>query len=149
MELAAEVRALFELFEAWADEQDVALQLHGTDARGSGDRAMLRRTLNNLLRNAVHHSARGSTVDVTLAADAQRVCIEVCNAGPTITPEHLPHLFERFYRADPLRRRSGEGAGLGLAFVKSIGELHRGTVAVRSADGRICFSLELPAPRRG
>ena len=149
VELAAEVRALFEYFEAWADEQGVALQLHGAGARVSGDRAMLRRALSNLLRNAVHHSARGATVDVTLTADAQRVRVDVCNAGAQIAPEHLPHLFERFYRADPSRRRNGEGAGLGLAIVKSIVELHRGTVAVRSADGRNCFSVELPSPRRG
>ena len=149
VELAAEVRALFEYFEAWADEQGVALQLRGGDARVRGDRTMLRRALSNLLRNAVHHSVRGAAVDVTLAADAQRVRVEVCNAGAAIAPEHLPRLFERFYRADSSRRRNGEGAGLGLAIVKSIVELHRGTVAVRSADGRTYFSFELPAPRRG
>ncbi|OIQ85956.1 sensor kinase CusS [mine drainage metagenome] len=147
VELAAEVRALFEYFEAWADEQGVALRLHG-DARVCGDRAMLRRALSNLLRNAVHHSARGAAVEVTLAADAQRVRVEVCNTGAAIAPQHLPHLFERFYRADPSRRRNGEGAGLGLAIVKSIVEMHRGTVAARSADGLTCFSIEVPAPRR-
>ena len=148
VELATEVQALFEYFEAWADEQGVALQLHGGAARVRGDRAMLRRALSNLLRNAVHHSARGAAVDVTLAVDAQRVRVDVCNARAAIAPEHPPHLFERFYRADPSRRRTGEGAGLGLAIVKSIVELHRGTVSVRSADGHTCFSVELPAPRR-
>jgi two-component system heavy metal sensor histidine kinase CusS len=147
VDLALEVQALFEYFEAWADEQGVALRLHG-GARVRGDRAMLRRALSNLLRNAVHHSARGSVVDVTLVADVQRVRVDVCNAGAAIAAEHLPHLFERFYRADPSRRRSGEGAGLGLAIVSSIVELHRGAVAVRCADGRTCFSVELPMARR-
>ena len=146
VDLALEVHALFEYFEAWADEQGVALRLHGA-AQVRGDRAMLRRALSNLLRNAVHHSARGGAVDVTLAADAQRVRVDVCNAGAAIAAEHLPHLFERFYRADPSRRRNGEGAGLGLAIVKSIVELHRGVVAARCADGRTCFSVELPAAR--
>jgi two-component system heavy metal sensor histidine kinase CusS len=149
VDLAVEVGALFEYFDAWADEQGVALRLHGAGARVDGDRALLRRALSNLLRNAVHHSVRGAAVDVTLTADAQRVRVEVCNAGPAIAPEHLPHLFERFYRADPSRRRNGEGAGLGLAIVKSIVELHRGAVAVRCADRRTCFSVELPASRRG
>ncbi len=147
VDLAVEVLALFEYFEAWAEEQGVELRLRG-GARVHGDGSMLRRALSNLLRNAVHHSARGGAVDVTLAADAQRVRVEVCNAGAAIAPEHLTHLFERFYRADPSRRRNGEGAGLGLAIVKSIVEMHRGSVAVRCADGRTCFSIELPAPRR-
>lgn len=147
VDLAAEARALFEYFEAWAEEQGVALTLSGAAAPVRGDRAMLRRALSNLLGNAVRHAARGSAVELRLVQRPQRLRVEVCNLGPDIAPEHLPHLFERFYRADASRRRSGEGAGLGLAIVQSIVEMHKGSVDVRSAGGSTCFAIELPTAR--
>jgi two-component system heavy metal sensor histidine kinase CusS len=85
-------------------------------------------------------------VQVRLAQDTDQVRIAVSNPGPTIAPEHLPRLFERFYRADPSRQSaSGEGTGLGLAITQAIVQAHGGRIQAESADGHTCFSVHLPA----
>ncbi len=71
--------------------------------------------------------------------------VAVSNRGDTITPGQQVKIFDRFYRADPSRQRQAQdGAGLGLALVQSIMQLHRGTVSVHSADQLTCFTLHLP-----
>ena len=85
---------------------------------------MLQRALSNLLSNAIRHAAAHSTVRIKVTSGITQVDIRVINQGLVIAAEHLPRLFERFYRADPSRQRHSEGAGLGLAMVKSIVELH-------------------------
>jgi two-component system heavy metal sensor histidine kinase CusS len=72
--------------------------------------------------------------------------IEVENPGLAIGAEHLPHLFDRFYRTEPARHRSGEGAGLGLAIVRAIAQAHGGGVGVTSETGRNVFWLHIPVP---
>jgi len=142
--LADEVRTVFDYYEAWAEEQDVSLVLKG-DAAISGDRLMLRRALSNLLSNAIHHTSSGQTIQVRLESVAnEAVLISVENPGATIPPEHIPRLFDRFYRVDPSRQRNGEGAGLGLAIVKSIIDAHGGKTEVTSAAGRTRFRITLP-----
>jgi len=144
VELAAEVRALFDYFEAWAEEHGVALEVRG-DAAVSCNRPMLRRALTNLLANAVRHTPAGQAVRVELRAEApQGACVAVENGGPDIPAEHLPRLFDRFYRVDPSRQRGVDGAGLGLAIVKSIVEAHGGRIAVSSGGRRTRFELCLP-----
>jgi two-component system heavy metal sensor histidine kinase CusS len=144
VDLAAEVRALFDYFEAWAEEQGVTLALDGAAAAVLGDRLMLRRAMSNLLANAIRHTRAGQGVRVHLEADAQATRISVENPGVQIPDEHLPWLFDRFYRVDPARRRQGEGAGLGLAIVKSIVTAHGGTIRVTSSGGRTQFLIVLP-----
>lgn len=144
VDLAAEVGALFDYFNAWADEREVALALDGTATVG-GDRLMLRRALSNLLANAIRHTAPGERVRVHLEADRQGAQIAVENPGPPIPPELLPRLFDRFYRVDPSRRRQDEGAGLGLAIVKSIVAAHGGTVSASSSTRGTRFLITLPS----
>lgn len=144
LDMSTELAALFEYFEPWADERHVRLTHVGTMPPIRGDRLMLRRALSNLLSNAIRHTAADQTVTVSLNSDEQHAVIQVANPGPTIAPEHLPHLFDRFYRVDPSRQRNGDGAGLGLAIVKSIVEAHGGEIAVRSSDGVTTFELKLP-----
>ena len=76
----------------------------------------------------------------------------VSNAGPPIAPEHLPHLFQRFYRVDAARRGDGEehSHGLGLAIVKAVAAMHGGEVSASSADGttRVAFSVDAQPPRQ-
>jgi two-component system heavy metal sensor histidine kinase CusS len=73
--------------------------------------------------------------------------LRVANEGPAIPAEHLPLIFERFYRVDASRQGSASGSGLGLAIVKSIMDMHRGRVTVTSATGKpTIFSLRFPAP---
>ncbi|VDY06856.1 sensory histidine kinase in two-component regulatory system with CusR, senses copper ions (fragment) [Thiomonas sp. Bio17B3] len=145
IDLHAEIRSLFDYFEAWAEDRGVSLELNGQVGRVEGDREMLRRALSNLIANAVRYTQRDQSVDVRLSRNQRWVTIEVCNPGIGIPSEHLPHLFDRFYRVDPSRQRRGEGAGLGLAIVKSIIEAHAGKVSVTSTSGMTCFSVDLPA----
>ena len=144
LDMSTELAALFEYFEPWADERHVRMASVGTMPHVLGDRLMLRRALSNLLSNAIRHTTADQAVTVSLASDDQHAVIQITNPGPTIAPEHLPHLFDRFYRVDPSRQRNGDGAGLGLAIVKSIAEAHGGEIAVRSGEGMTTFELRLP-----
>lgn len=143
VDLAREVRDLFEYFEPWAEERQIRLRLIGQTAPVQGDRLMLRRAISNLLSNAIRYTPQGQAVSVVLTHEADRTLIRVENPGEPIAQEHLPHLFDRFYRVDPSRQRSGDGAGLGLAIVKSIVEAHAGTVSVSCTDGVIAFEMIL------
>ncbi|MHB1231075.1 MAG: Cu(+)/Ag(+) sensor histidine kinase [Burkholderiales bacterium] len=142
--IAAEVRALFDYFEVWAEEHEVSLKLEGNAPPVRGDRLLLRRALSNLLSNAIRYTPPGQAVTVTLAANADAVIIRVENPGAEISSEHLPRLFDRFYRVDPSRQRKGDGAGLGLAIVQSIIDAHDGVITAASANGRTTFVITLP-----
>jgi two-component system heavy metal sensor histidine kinase CusS len=77
--------------------------------------------------------------------DNHFVAVSIENPGADIASDHIPHLFDRFYRIDPSRSQSGEGAGLGLAITKSIIEAHRGSISVTSVNGITRFDIKLPA----
>lgn len=147
VDLAAEVRSLFEYFEALAEERGVRLAMEGGPTAVRGDRLMLRRALSNLLSNGLRHSPTGATLTVQLASLGEFAELRVMNPGADIAQEHLPRLFDRFYRVDPARQHKGEGAGLGLAIVKSVVEAHGGSVAVSSQSGWTRFTLRLLAAR--
>ncbi len=145
LELGQELKALFDYYEGWAEERGVRLQLEGSGTV-RGDRAMLQRALGNLLSNAIRHTPSGETVRVRLRRTSEvEIEVAVENPGDTIGAEHLPKLFDRFYRVDRSRQREGSGAGLGLAIVKSIVEAHGGSISVQSAAGLTRFQLRLPA----
>jgi two-component system heavy metal sensor histidine kinase CusS len=143
LRLAHEVRALFDYYEALADEKSVQLVLEG-DAQVSADRLMLRRALGNLLSNAVRHASSATSVRVRLSDHADRVGIAVENTGDTIAPEHLERIFDRFFRVDPARQRASEGTGLGLAITRSIVIAHGGTIAAESLGDLTTFTVMLP-----
>lgn len=138
-----EGRALCEYFEPSATDRNVTLICSG-EALVSGDRAMLRRALANLISNAIRHADQGSTVQINIERHLGQVQINVTNVGETIQPEILPRVFERFYRADPARTRDGEGAGLGLAITQSIISAHGGSVEAHSNDRLTTFSVRIP-----
>jgi two-component system heavy metal sensor histidine kinase CusS len=149
VDLAAEVHELFDFYEALVEERGVRLALAG-EGRVNGDRLMIRRAISNLLSNAIRHTAPGETVRVSIEDDgpaAVRVTVE--NPGAGIDPEHLPRIFERFYRVDPARQRSTEGAGLGLAITNSIVAAHEGALRVHSANGVTRFEMSLPVGAAG
>jgi len=85
--------------------------------------------LRNLLRNAIQHTADGGEIEITAVRYGDEIKINVRDNGEGIAGEHLPHLFDRFYRADPSRARTTGGTGLGLAIVKGEVEAHGGVVA--------------------
>lgn len=146
LNLAEEIRALFDYYEGWAEERGVELQLEGT-ATVAADRSMLQRALGNLISNAIRHTPAGRAVQVTLDGTREsEISIAIENPGAPIPAEHLPKLFDRFYRVDPSRQRGDEGAGLGLAIVKSIIDAHGGHVDVVSTATRTRFQITLPRP---
>lgn len=108
---------------------------------------LLEQALTNLIDNAIKYSDPGSLVWVEAAKeDRKTVVIRVRDQGVGIAPEHLPRLFERFYRVDPGRSRKVGGTGLGLAIVKHIAQAHGGRVGVESTPGRgSVFSIYLQA----
>jgi two-component system sensor histidine kinase BaeS len=102
----------------------------------------------NLLDNALAHTPPEGTVTLRLRPENGQMVVEVEDTGPGIAPEHLPHLFERFYRGDPAHDRESGGAGLGLAIVKEIAEAHGGTMHATSTLGKgSIFTLTLPPYR--
>jgi two-component system, OmpR family, phosphate regulon sensor histidine kinase PhoR len=99
----------------------------------------------NLIDNAVKYSPAARPVQVEASRDTGEVVIQVRDQGPGIAPEHLPRLFERFYRVDPGRSRKVGGTGLGLAIVKHIAQAHGGYVTLESAPGKgSAFLIHLP-----
>jgi len=111
-----------------------------------GDEARLIQVLINLLDNAIRYTNPGGHVHMSLRASGAATQLVVRDTGIGIAPEHLPHIFERFYRADPSRQRTGgSGTGLGLSIVEWIIRKHGGSVDVRSQLGHgSCFTITLP-----
>ncbi|HEY1049158.1 MAG TPA: ATP-binding protein [Prosthecobacter sp.] len=115
-----------------------------------GDRIAIERVLQNLIENAIRYSPSGEHVIVRTSRNtsSNEVQIEVIDHGSGIAPEHMPHLFERFYRVDKARSRAHGGSGLGLSIVKALVEAHHGTVSVDSTVGRgSTFTVRLPGHR--
>ncbi|MDH2237910.1 heavy metal sensor histidine kinase [Pigmentiphaga sp. GD03639] len=139
-----EVNALFEFYEALAEDKAVALRLSG-QGRIVGDRLMLRRALSNLLSNALRYTPGKGAIDVDIACDEVSVTIGVENDGKEIPAELIPSLFDRFFRADKSRARpDSESAGLGLSITRAIMVAHGGHIAAGSAAGRTRFTLVFP-----
>jgi two-component system, OmpR family, heavy metal sensor histidine kinase CusS len=145
VDLATEVQELFEFYDALAEDQGIKMALDG-QGEVDGDRLMIRRAISNLLSNAINHTPRGGAINVRIEdAGNGAVRLSVENNGDGIAPEHLSRLFDRFYRVDPSRQRSTDGAGLGLAITKSIVATHHGTIQAFSADRLTRFEILFPA----
>ena len=142
-------RAALEAVRARAEERGLQLSLDAPSTEGmplvEADPHRIRQVLCNLLNNALDFTPRGGRVTTVVQPDGQWVRIEVRDTGRGIAPEHLPFVFERFYRADRSRARATGGAGLGLAIVKQLVEAHGGRVWVTSEPGNGCvFGFILP-----
>ncbi|MFG6070535.1 Cu(+)/Ag(+) sensor histidine kinase [Enterobacter ludwigii] len=142
-DLSAEVIKVFDFFEAWAEERHITLTFHGMPCLIEGDPQMFRRAINNLLSNALRYTPEGKTVTVSIAERENDFELMIANPGKPVPQEHLPRLFDRFYRVDPSRQRKGEGSGIGLAIVKSIVTAHHGKVRVESDAQSTRFILSV------
>lgn len=109
------------------------------------DADRLRQILSNLVRNAARHTPDGGIIVLSVAGDGPWIAISVADTGEGIPPEHLPHIFDRFYRVDNARTRGSGGTGLGLAIVRELVEMMGGRVTVESTVGEgSCFRVFLP-----
>ncbi len=110
-----------------------------------GDRARLKGLFLNLLDNAIRYTPSGGTVSVSFTQQEQMAVVAIRDTGIGIPPEHIPHIFERFYRVDRARSRAEGGSGLGLAICRHIAKAHRGKIEVESRVGEgSTFSVFLP-----
>ena len=150
VDVRPEIEKVLEFYEALLEDRGIQVSLRG-EATVSADRILLQRAITNLLSNAVRHTQRGDSIGIGMAQDSDgAVSVEVCNPGPGIAPEHLPRIFDRFYRIDRARTLSQESSGLGLAIVKSIMRLHGGEVSVSSGPGGVTrFFLVFPLHASG
>ena len=134
-------RQLLEFYQLTADERGIRFELSG-HGQIEGDPLMLRRALSNLLSNALRYTPDGGVIHLGIVSDQAGVALSIGNPGATIAEEHLPRLFDRFYRIDPARREGNpSNAGLGLAITRSIVEAHQGEIRCSSRDGWTTFDI--------
>jgi two-component system phosphate regulon sensor histidine kinase PhoR len=145
--IKAVLQSAIQVCQAKAAEKKIILELNcPEDLRAQINPPLLEQALVNLVDNAVKFSEPGRMVHVEAQRQGPEVIIRVRDQGPGIPPEHLPRIFERFYRVDAGRSRKIGGSGLGLAIVKHIALAHGGRVTVASTPGEeTVFSLHLPA----
>lgn len=131
-DVAELARHLLQNFETEFAEKGIALRFTGEKEVINADKDKISQVIVNLLSNALKYTPPGGTVEVSVQGDAQRAEIRVKDSGAGIAPEDLPHIFERFYRADKSRNRLTGGAGIGLTITKAIVDAHNGTIQVHS-----------------
>lgn len=134
------------------EEADVRIEqeIPGEPVLAEVDKHRIRELLLNLVTNAVKYTPVGGMVRLSLEATATAAVIRVKDSGIGIAPGDLPYIFERFWRADPARSRTGDrpGTGLGLAITKWIAEVHGGSITVQSRPGRgTTFVVTIPLPK--
>jgi heavy metal sensor kinase len=129
-----------------AEEKSIRLRMHTTGGvQVEGDRTRLQQVIVNLIDNAIKYTQQGGEVEISVGVDGNTAVLEVSDNGPGISAYALPHVFERFYRADKARSRASGGAGLGLSIVKAICVAHNADVKVSSQEGwGTSFRVELP-----
>jgi two-component system heavy metal sensor histidine kinase CusS len=145
--LAGQIAKTIEFFEVILDEMQMTVRMEGDlDAHASIETALFRRAITNLLHNAFQHSAPGAEIVAAVHAAPGELRIAVSNPGAPIAPEHLAHMFDRFYRVDAARhdRAGHHGNGLGLAIVKAVANMHGGTVFAGCEDGVTTIGFSVP-----
>jgi len=130
-------------YHAVAEDRHIAIDCSG-EGQIYGDPLLFGRAISNLIENALRFTPDGGSINLSIATQDKWTQVAVTDTGSGIEPQHLPRVFDRFYRADP--SRSSHGAGLGLALVKSIVDLHGGSATIQSQPGRTTVLLAFPNP---
>jgi two-component system sensor histidine kinase CpxA len=147
---------LDELLETVVDDCTIEAQARQCELRlnktsrvmVSGDPELLRRAIENIIRNAIRYSPNGEPVDIVLQEQGTVAHIRVRDYGPGVPPESLGRIFDPFYRVDPDRSRTGGGVGLGLAIARRAVELHDGSLRALNANPGLQVEIEIPKPAR-
>jgi signal transduction histidine kinase len=131
-----------------AQARDCELHVTGSpQITVAGDPELLRRAIENIIRNAIRYSPQGSPVDIALRDSGAAAVISVRDYGPGVPPESLGRIFDPFYRVDPDRSRTGGGVGLGLAIARRAVGLHDGTLRASNAGPGLLVEIEVPKQR--
>ena len=145
-DLANTTRDCVEMIRPLADERRITIRAELSPAMCHGDSERVAQVVLNLLTNAVQHNKDSGEIHVSTNPSNGSVTLNVSDNGPGIAPEHLPHLFKRFYRADAARTSSQGRSGLGLAISSAIIHAHGGSIEVESKVGAgSTFTARLPA----
>jgi signal transduction histidine kinase len=110
-----------------------------------GDPELLRRAIENVVRNAIRHAPAGSKIEIAVENGGGRIRVRVRDYGPGVPEQALPHLFDPFYRVEPDRNRGSGGVGLGLSIARRAVELHQGTLRASNVAPGLLVEIELPA----
>ncbi|HEX5226384.1 MAG TPA: ATP-binding protein, partial [Bryobacteraceae bacterium] len=110
----------------------------------TGDEELIRRALENVIRNAIRYAPRGTAVDVELAKPRDAVVVSVRDYGPGVPEDALSRIFDPFYRVDSDRNRASGGLGLGLAIARRSVQLHKGKLSAKNAHPGLLVTIELP-----
>ena len=145
LDLAVIAADSIKLLQPLADQKGIRLESSLQTARCHADPQALSILVSNLVSNAISHQPAGGRAVVSVSCENQRIILEVSDQGPGISADHLPRLFDRFYRVDPARGPASGHSGLGLAIVRAVVENHQGTVEVTSIPGEgTTFRVSLP-----
>lgn len=147
VEVPAVFAQLYAAHETRAARHGITLTVSAPEGlRVHADSMRLRQILDNLLTNALRHVPWGGSVAVTARTEGDEIVFEVADTGTGISPEDLPHVFDRFWRAERSRSRQTGGSGLGLAIVRKLAEAHGGSATADSTPGQgATFRVRLPA----
>jgi signal transduction histidine kinase len=149
VDLSHLLKQLLQLYQPQFEDKQIHLKIQLNDCLSVvGNKVQLSRLFTNLIDNALRYTSVGGIVEIQTTLARDRLAISVKDTGIGIAPEHLDHIFERFWQADPARAYQAGGFGLGLAIAQGIAQNHGGKITVASELGRgSCFTVGLPAYR--
>jgi signal transduction histidine kinase len=140
------------LLEELVAVSSLEAEAHGSEVRlgetqpatVQGDAELLRRAIENVLRNAIRHAPEGTAVEASLEAANGRAQVRIRDYGPGVPEDALPRIFDAFYRVETDRDRASGGAGLGLSIARRAVELHKGSIRARNAEPGLLVEIDLP-----
>jgi signal transduction histidine kinase len=144
---------VIERHEQESRSRDIAVRVAIDDKADqvTADPDRIEQAVENLFANALRHTSSGGQgfIELSARAEGESIVLAVVDSGPGIPPEHLPYVFDRFYKADAARANNASGSGLGLSITKAIVQRHGGSIHVDSVPGRTAFTIVLPDQQTG